>query len=538
MKYVAFSTKIKTPIAILIKKRQLSKQPLIDHYIKPSGINEEEFIALGIDCEGKQVKVKEAKDCIANMKSELLALNVDYLLVTDSVYFKVLTKEAKAEPHYGYVLDCKLDGLDHMKVIMCPNYGALFHDPNLQPRVDLALNALGTHMSSSYKAPGEGIIHTKIMPQTTIEIANWLDSLHQYPMLTADIETFDLKFYKAGLGTIGFAWDQHNGGAFCIDRGTTEEESIQRRELLKNFFETYKGKLIWHNAGFDITVIIYQLWMKKLTDLAGLTRGLLHMTKNFDDTKIITYLATNSCAGNELGLKAQAREFAGNYAQDDIKDINKIPIPALLEYNLVDCLSTWFVYNKNYPLMIADDQAKTHNLLFLPALRNIIQMQLTGMPLNMKRVHEVKAEMEEERNSHVDSILSSKPVVTFTHLLRQRHIDTRNATLKKKQIGWDDPEVDKVQFNPGSGVQVQELLYDTLQLPVLDLTDSKQPATGAKTLAKLINHTEDEDIRGLLDSLIKHSKVEKILTAFIPAFLEAPECDGHHYLFGSFNLNN
>ena len=81
------------------------------------------------------------------------------------------------------------------------------------------------------------------------------------------------------------------------------------------------------------------------------------------------------------------------------------------------------------------------------------------------------------------------------------------------------------------------LLYEQLGLPVLDYTDTKLPATGGKTLKKLVNHTDDPEILALLEALIDFKAVDKILVAFIPAFEAAPQGpDGWHYLFGNFTL--
>ena len=62
----------------------------------------------------------------------------------------------------------------------------------------------------------------------------------------------------------------------------------------------------------------------------------------------------------------------------------------------MDGLSTWYVYNKHWPTVIADDQEEVYNTIFRPAVCDIIQMQLTGMPVNMERIKAVKAELLHE----------------------------------------------------------------------------------------------------------------------------------------------
>lgn len=537
MRHIIYQQRTKYPVTILIKPQQLKQKEIQDHYITPSGINPAEVVVFDLAYEAKKAPVKLQKEYLATLLPELCNLRSEVVLCCDGAYFKTLTKQTKAEPHYGYALPCAISGYEHLKIVLCPNYAGLFFDPAIQSKIDLALTALATTHKGTYEVLGQDIIHSAYYPSTVEEIEAWLESLHQYPLLSADIEAFSLKFYKAGIGSIGFAWDEHNGGAFAVDY-TNEPGKAQRiRQALKQFFETYQGKLIWHNASYDLTVLIFQLWMTGLVDQKGLLKGLHCMCKNFHDTKIVTYLATNSCAGNELGLKAQAHEFAGNYAQEDIKDINLIPLPDLLKYNLVDCLSTWYVANKHAHTMVLDEQWDIYNSLMIPSLKVIIQMQLVGMPLDMEEVKKAKAAMEQEKEQYLNTIKIASVVDVLVHRLQVKHVDTRNSVLKKKQITLADDETLAIEFNPNSNPQMQELLYDIMGLPVIDYTESKQPATGAKTLKKLINHTTNERHKEILDKLIKYSKVEKILSAFIPAFEEAPLAeDGCHYLFGNFNL--
>jgi DNA polymerase-1 len=94
-----------------------------------------------------------------------------------------------------------------------------------------------------------------------------------------------------------------------------------------------------------------------------------------------------------------------------------------------------------------------------------------------------------------------------------------------------------VTFNPNSNPQLQKLLYEEMDLPVIDKTDSKQPATGGDTLEKLQHHTTNQDYLDIIEALNGYSKAAKILSSFIPAFERAiDKGDGVVYLHGSFNL--
>ena len=245
-------------------------------------------------------------------------------------------------------------------------------------------------------------------------------------------------------------------------------------------------------------------------------------------------------------LKDQAQEYAGNYAQEDIKDIRKIPLPQLLEYNLVDGLSTWYVYNKHYQTMVDDNQLEIYNTIFKPAIVDIIQMQLTGLPVDMERVKEVRPILQADSDDAVARMLKLPVIQQFEYMRLEAYTDKKNAEWKNKRMTVaemaaqalvHEPTKKEVTFNPNSGPQLQQLIYEVIGLPVISLTDSKQPSTDADTLKSLKHHTSDPDVIAFLDALVDYKAVDKILTTVIPALEAAQQGpDGWHYLFGNFNL--
>jgi DNA polymerase-1 len=187
--------------------------------------------------------------------------------------------------------------------------------------------------------------------------------------------------------------------------------------------------------------------------------------------------------------------------------------------------------------MVADQQFEIYTQLFKPSIADIIQMQLTGLPLNIERVKEVKAILQKNEADALSRFRATKVVQQFTYRLKEQHVAKRNSELKKKRISMADQEVQEIEFNPNSGPQLQDLLYDMLGLPIIDLTDNKNPATGGDTLKKLKNHTNDPDVQVFLDAMQDYADVNIILTTFIPAFEDAAlGPDGWYYLIGSFRL--
>lgn len=544
MRYITSQDTGKYPIAIL--GHQIRREEMIKTYLLPNDLSMEDFIFIELHSAPgkKKTPAREIKEFIQQELQQVLDdAETQYIICTDSDYFKILTKEAKAEANLGYVCDSVWG---KQKVIYAPSYRQVFYDPPVvKSKIAQGMDALLNHIRGQYAEPGQGIIEFEAYPDTPEKIKAWLDQLLEMNKpLAIDIEAFGLKHYNAGIGTITFCWSKTQGIAFNVDYepipGATEAPygRINRndivRNLLREFFIKYTQRQMYHNISYDVYVLIYQLFMDNLIDTEGLLHGMEIMLRNWDCTKLITYLATNSCAGNHLSLKDQAQEYAGNYAQDDIKDIRLIPNEQLLRYNLIDGLCTWYTYEKHWDTLIADDQLDVYNNIFKPACEDIIQMQLTGMPMNMDTVNQVAKEMETDRNQALKTIRESKLMKNFTLMLRQEWVDDKNAKLKKKQVTLADCDI---EFNPNSGPQLQKLLFDYIGLPVLGLTKSKQPATDGDTIKALRTHTQSEDVKELLNALIDYKLVDKIITSFIPAFRNAqPGPDGWHYLFGNLNL--
>ena len=568
MRHIQFEEAPSHRIAVLVKGTAFKHQELLENYVNPLvqlGVPQKDMIAftLKYDDTGK-APVTFIKSYLGNLLPALDSLGVQKLYVTDAAYFKVLAKQGKADPHFGYVLPCKMEGYEHMEVVLGLNYQQLIYNPDLQAKLTMSLNTLASHLQGTHQVLGSNIIHSAHYPDTPESIAAALEALKVHPTLSCDIEAFSLRFEEAGIGTITFGKDQHNGVGFACDykdiwdkNGCYDPDceidvaayygffkpNEPIRDLLRKFFASYEGKLTWHNAAYDIKVIIFTLWMKHPLDQEGLLQGLEIMTRHFDDTKIIAYLATNSTAGNVLGLKPLAHEFAGNWAVEEINDIRKLRLQDLLQYNMVDALSTNYVKTKYYPIMVRDKQEELYHSLFLPSLKVIIQMELTGMPMEQTRIQEAKAELERQAQQYLDVLHNSPVIKVLNTLLRQTEWekDYEGRKAKAKNPGKILPKnieyFDDKEFNPNSGPQLQRLLYEQMGLPVIDFTDTKQPATGGDTLEKLINHTQEPAYKAIIEALIGYAGVAKILSSFIPSFEKAlMKTDGRMYLHGSFNL--
>lgn len=562
-------------VALLMKGSAFKKDELKKNYVNQlvaHGMAQNSVIAFTLEYNSLgKAPVKHIKEYLGSLLPALTSLQTEYLYCADSNFFKVLTGQPKADIHAGYVLPCKIDGFTHMQVVLGLNYQQLIYDPSLQTKLDASLFALTSHAIGAYQAPGTGIIEQAVYPEALSSIQEALKALHQYPELAADIEAFSLRFNEAGIGTIAFAPDTKRFVAFPCDYAPNNaaykamlnlvmpNTPVDRRKefgrfvpnesvraALKEFFTTYKGKLTWHSAGYDVKVIIYTLWMRAPDDTEGLLEGLevMYRLGGIDDTKIITYLATNSTAGNDLKLKNLAQEFAGNWAQDDIKDIKLIPLDQLLQYNGVDCLSTNYVKAKYYPVMVADQQEELYHNFMLPSQKVITQIELTGMPMSRAKIDEIEVKLT-AIDATFQAVVRKQPIVTQfedwkTQKNWEKDFEERKAKAKNpdKILPKDMATYPRHVFNPGSGPQLQFMLFEMLGLPILDTTETGLPSTGEDTLTKLLDHTLGIANKELIEALIGISQVSTILSTFVPAFKKAIDRDGSGivWLHGNFNV--
>lgn len=544
MRYITFTNQELSEYGVCFLSPDLNVLDMKRLYIEPhmAGM-EEHILAYSLHKGPKTTPAIEKKEYLGELIPILTSLKTRYLVVCDAEYFRHITKKS-AESSLGYVIEGKAE-FAGFHIVYCPNFRTVFYNPiKVKAEITRALYALKSHIHGHYKDPGNSIIHFEAYPDTVADISDWLEKLLKMD-LTADIETFSLKHYDAGIGSIGFAWNKHEGIAFAVD---LHPEGVAIRKLLKSFFLRFQHKMIWHNISFDVSVLIYQLFMDDLIDRRGLNQGIKAMligSGGWDCTKIVTYLATNTCAGNKLGLKHQSQEYSGNYAVEEIKDIRKIPLPELLRYNLMDCLNTWFVREKHYSTMIADQQLDIYENLLQPTTIDVIQMQLTGLPMNMEKVIKLKDDLEGYAQEAIDKLQVNSVVQMFVRAQTEAawekdFADRRDKAVNPSKIKAKDRSTFREKpFNPNSGPQLQELLYDKrfMGLPVLDLTDTKLPATGGDTIEKLVNHATTDDAVEFLEALIDFKSVETILSTFVPRFLEAQLApNGWHYFFGNFNV--
>lgn len=538
------------PIALLCKEKTMNRQSLEKHYVSLLGRND--VVAFPLDYgSNDKAPIKVIRAHVDALLPNLKAEGVTYVLVNDGAYFKELTGEKKSEVHTGYVLPCKYEGYEDIHIILGVNYKAFYRNPDAKTKLLLGTEALLAHIGDTYVELGAELLSGNIQHVLRHQSpTQHLKDLMKFPEIEVDIEAFSLQFWLAGIATIAFSTDTYDATVFQCDYAETAPISQAHRDgyygsqadnpalklQLREFFDNYTGKITYHNGNYDIKVLIYELYMEHAQDYSGMLLGLKALTRNIDDTKIITYLARNSCSRSVLGLKENTHEFTGNYAQEDIKDIRRIPLKDLMQYNAIDCFATRYLKKKYWQKMVDDQQLEIYQTIFIPSVKVLLQTELVGIPLDMNRVLEVKSQLTTIETSILSGLRQHPKIAEFVRYSRNKAMIEKNLTLVRVQHTLD--QYAHIQFNPGSSLQVSQFLFEECGLTPIDFTDTGAPAVGGKTLKKLYNLTDDEEIKEILNYLIDYTAVAKILNTFIAAFLENSfkKKDGVYWLHGSFIL--
>ena len=496
---------------ILIKESDLIKEHL-DYYYKDN------YVAIGIPIDAKGKDRKELMDEIQELYPPFKVV-----ICANTDMFKTITK-IQHKGKDGIACDSPLG-----KTFIVPNWRAIIYDSNQETRLKFIMERVEEFLNTGISSIlGSNVLQNIKYYLESDDYTSGFKELYNHDALTIDIETTSLHHYNGVILSIAFSWNIHDGIAMQVS------DNPKIKELLKEFFLNYKGKKIFHNASFDTMFLIYHCFMKDLEDWNGMLEGLHCIFNNLEDTKIIAYLALNTCTTTSLSLKDLSHEYTGDYAQSDIDDCSKIPMERLLPYNVTDTCATWYVYNKYKPVMLQDQQEEIYTTLLLPSLKTLVETQLVGFRLNPKKVEDLAANLYADQYMLQDKLKKNKLISTFEEQLKKELVFEYNNEHKKKKKTVDD--FNYWCFNFNSDLQVRKFLYNYLQLPVIDLTKSKQPSTSTETLEKLLHHTQDNDIKEALNAFFELSKVTKIITSFLDNFTNAPEINNLKGLYGNFNL--
>lgn len=300
--------------------------------------------------------------------------------------------------------------------------------------------------------------------------------------IVCDIETESLAT-NTTINYVGFYWEIDNHEYFkCFDLPQDIEDL--RSWVIEAEYK-YNVKWAFHNGKFDTVRLLYSY---------GIDMTITH------DTMILAYLCSTvdelkDNRGKWLGLKYAAPRILGveNWDISTSKKTSKSR-EDVVPYLEKDCKYTYKLLKK----LMADlpvNKRKTYRLI-IEALNAYKYVEINGLPIDTNALD-----------------------IAYNDYKQQRE------EISKQLKVYAD-------INYNSPIQLQKLLFEDLQLPIINYTDKGSPSTGVSELKQL------QGEHPIIDLLLKHREVEKAL-AFLTSWKESmiQHKDGHYYVHSSFNMH-
>ena len=271
-------------------------------------------------------------------------------------------------------------------------------------------------------------------------------------IITIDLETTGLLFFHDKIITFGIA-DKDRQVVF-------DKEEIDHARIHK----ALKGKkIIFQNGIFDLVFL--------------LVAGYDYVDQLFLDTRFMQYLL-NPDGANSLDFMVQLYFGVGYKDTVDRENLDDASPEERKEYCAEDVYWTYKLGQLLYPKV--KEQGSLNTLkIFMNLMKIVARMYYKGIYVDKIKIEELINFYTEERELY--------------------------ATKFKKKLNLD-PE-----FNLNSPKQLKKLLYEDLNLPIIDKTKTatRQPSTNADTINMLAK--KRPFLKGLLDYRAAKGRIEKLV---------------------------
>jgi len=276
----------------------------------------------------------------------------------------------------------------------------------------------------------------------------WLRRLKQAALIAVDTETTSIQAMRAELVGISFAID--SGEAAYLPLGhdyagaPPQLDRAASLDALRPILESASIKKVGQNLKYDYTVLA-----RAGIELRGITFDT--MLESYVLDSVANRHDMDTLALKYLGHRAISYEDVAGKGRKQLT-FNEVPLERAVDYACEDADITLRLHQTLWPRLVAEDRLK--------ALFEKIEM----------------------------------PLITVLAAMEQNgvRIDAGMLAAHGKQLARQMAELEQAAFrlagtafNIGSPKQIQEVLYERLQLPVLRKTPKGQPSTAENVLQEL-----------------------------------------------------
>lgn len=307
---------------------------------------------------------------------------------------------------------------------------------------------------------------------TASELDRWIEKLEEADLFAFDTETTSLNYSEAEIVGLSFAVDELKAAyvplAHDYDNAPKQLDRDATLKKLKPLLESNKHQKLGHHLKYDMNV---------------LTNHGIHLQGCQHDSMLESYVLNSTASRHDmdsLALKYLERQtihfedVAGKGSKQ--LTFNKVDIETAAPYAAEDAEVTLLLHQYLWP-----------KLEKIPELRQVYEdIEIPLMP--------------------VLSRMECRGVLIDRQLLAKQGKELR---LRLKDIEQEVYEQAGRQFNIGSPKQIQEILYEDLDLPVLAKTPKGQPSTAESVLQELAMEYE------LPHLILEYRSLSKLISTYI-----------------------
>lgn len=402
------------------------------------------------------------QSCIPHLSREIAARKPKVLVALGGVALEYLTGQTGITTFNGRVIDCILEGFEHLKVVACVHPAYVCRMDHEMPRFVEAFEMVRDVVLGDYEAlPGEG----DYFILDTIEGVRELIGMYREDAtkVAVDTETGSLYWFQTEFPSLlCFSLTNRAGEAYVIPLdhqdspwrvgGPKEHEREELFELIGGLLEDPDIEKVLQNGKFD-------------------NKHVLHATGyaivNYRDT-MLTHLVLDERKGTH-GLKQLAYSETGMGGYDEPMEAYKashpeanpkrggsyanIPGDTLFPYAAMDADVTFRVDESLLanPEYTSNEKFQTLAEVFLPALSVVL------------------ADMEYE-GAQIDSSVVEQLDEKYTTTMTVKTAEVAEFPDVVKYANDPDKIGDAGIFNPGSGPQLQQVLFGLMGETPIHLT--------------------------------------------------------------------
>ncbi len=331
----------------------------------------------------------------------------------------------------------------------------------------------------------DGPIYETILASEQLD--QWISRLNGAELISIDTETNSLDYMKAKIVGISFAVSENHAAYIPLQHdytGAPEQLSLSTTlEKLKAILEDEGKNKIGQNLKYDLEVFAnYQIKL----------RGIEH------DTMLASYVLNSTASRHDMDSLALNYLNIETIHYEDVagKGAKQIPFN---QVNIEDAAP--------YAAEDADIVLKLHRVI-ASELKNHVDLEQVYRTIEMPLLT-VLAEIE--RNG---------VVIDSDMLMQQAH----DLTARMQEIEIEAHNLAGETFNIGSPKQIQTVLYEKMDLPILAKTPKGQPSTAESVLQEL---AEDYELPRLILDYRSMSKLCSTYTEKLPQMVN-PETGRVH----------